>query len=238
MKLVVSQPMFFPWIGFFEQIKLCDIYVHYVDVQYSKGGFTNRVQVKSPSGVKWLTVPLKNIHLGQPIDQVQIDNHRDWRTSHLGLLKWCYAEAPFYAEMMQVVETIYSQEWDLLDELSQATLKVVCEYFGFYEKVRFMNIKEMDIPGASSERVLDTVLRVGADVYITGHGARRYLNHDLFEKAGIKVEYINYKKTPYPQLYGEFTPYVSILDLIANVGRDGNKLIHSATTDWKDFINE
>lgn len=238
MKLVISQPMFFPWIGFFEQIKLCDVYVHYVDVQYSKGSFTNRVQVKSPEGSKWLTVPLKKIHLGQTIDQVKIDNERDWRASHLGLLKTCYAKAPCYKEMIQLVDSIYSKDWDLLDELSQATLKVVCEYFGFYEKIEFLNIKDLNISGVSSERVFETTLYTGASSYITGHGARQYLNHSIFERAGIKVEYMNYKKTPYPQLYGEFTPYVSILDLIANVGKDGIKLIHSGTIDWKDFVNE
>ncbi|MBC8123824.1 MAG: WbqC family protein, partial [Gemmatimonadaceae bacterium] len=56
--VVISQPMLFPWIGMFEQICLADVYVHYDDVQFSKGSFSNRVQVKSASGSKWITVPL------------------------------------------------------------------------------------------------------------------------------------------------------------------------------------
>ena len=133
MKLVISQPMFFPWIGFFEQIKLCDTYVHYNDVQYSKGGFTNRVQVKSPEGSKWLTVPLKNLYLGQPINQVEINNQQNWRESHFQLLKRCYETAPYYLEMRKLVENLYGREWELLDDLSQATMSNVCEYFGFLE---------------------------------------------------------------------------------------------------------
>lgn len=238
MKVVISQPMFFPWIGFFEQIKLCDIYVHYNDVQYSKGGFTNRVQVKSPEGSKWLTVPLKNLHLGQHINQVEINNQLDWRTNHFDLLKRCYGSAPHYTEMIKVVENVYSRDWELLDDLSQATLNMICEYFDFFEKKKFINIKDLNIDGSSTERVLDTTLKVGADVYITGHGASKYLDHTIFEKAGVRVEYLNYQKTPYPQLYGEFSPYVSILDLIANVGKDGINWIHSGTIYWKDFVNE
>ncbi len=238
MKLVISQPMFFPWVGFFEQIRLCDIYVHYNDVQYSKGGLTNRVQIKSPEGIKWLTVPLKNLHLGQRIYQVQINNQLDWRKSHFDLLKQCYDSAPYYTEMVQVVEGIYSQEWEFLDDLSQDTLKASCEYFGFFKCKKFINIKELNIVGSGSERVLATTLKVMADTYITGHGASQYLDHGIFEKASVKVEYLNYQKTPYPQQYGEFTPYVSILDLIANVGKNGLNWIHSGTIDWKSFVHE
>jgi hypothetical protein len=238
MKLVISQPMFFPWIGFFEQIKLCDVYVHYNDVQYSKGGFTNRVQVKSSEGSKWLTVPLKNLHLGQRIDQVEINNELDWRTTHLDLLKRCYETAPYCLEMLKLVETVYSRDWELLDDLSQTTLNTVCEYFGFIGDIKFINIKDLNIGGASSERVLATTLKVKADTYITGHGASKYLDHSIFENSGVRVEYMDYQKTPYPQLFGEFTPYVSILDLIANVGKDGINWIHSETIYWKDFVNE
>ena len=238
MKLVISQPMFFPWVGFFEQIRICDSYVHYNDVQYSKGGFTNRAQVKSPEGSKWLTVPLKNLHLGQTIDEVQINNQQNWRESHFELLRRCYETAPYYAEMIKLVKNIYNQDWKMLDDFSRASLITICDYFGFLERKNFINIKDLNINGSSSERVLETALKLAADTYITGHGACKYLNHDIFEKTGVKVEYMDYKKTPYPQLYGAFTPYVSVLDLIANVGKDGINWIHSGTIDWRDFVNE
>lgn len=238
MNIVISQPMFFPWVGFFEQIKLCDTYVHYNDVQYSKGGFTNRVQVKSPDGVRWLTVPLKKFHLGQSINQVEINNEKNWRANHYDLLKLCYENAPYYSEMLNLVESVYSREWELLDDLSQATLNVVCDYFDFYKDKKFIAIKDLNVNGASSERVLATTLKLAADTYITGHGASNYLNHEIFEDAGVRVNYMNYKKKPYPQLYGEFTPFVSILDLIANVGKEGVDWICSGTIYWKDFVNE
>lgn len=238
MKVVISQPMFFPWIGFFEQIKLSDIYVHYNDVQYSKGGFTNRVQVKSPEGSKWLTVPLKNLRLGQAINQVEINNQQNWRANHFDLLKRSYETAPYYSEMLKLVETVYNRDWDLLDDLSQETLNAICDYFDIFRDKKFISIKDLDVGGASSERVLATTLKLGADTYITGHGASKYLNHGIFEDAGVRVEYMDYQKKPYPQLYGEFTPYVSILDLIANVGKEGVNWICSGTIYWKDFVNE
>ena len=53
--------------------------------------------------------------------------------------------------------------------------------------------------------------------------AKEYMDEYLFENESIRVHYFDYSNYPiYPQLYGEFTHYVSILDLIFNVG-DGAK---------------
>jgi len=80
------------------------------------------------------------------------------------------------------------------------------------------------------------MLLLKGKVYITGHGAANYLDHQLFEKAGISVEYMNYKMRPYKQAYGQFTPYVSILDLIANAGKAGKKYLTPQTISWKKFL--
>ena len=62
-RVVISQPMLFPWVGLFEQIRAADVYVHYDDVQFSKGSFTNRVQIKTARGPRWLTVPGASVHV-------------------------------------------------------------------------------------------------------------------------------------------------------------------------------
>ena len=58
--VVITQPMYFPWIGMLEQMRLADHFVSYAGAAFSKGGFTNRVQVKTANGVHWLTVPLRD----------------------------------------------------------------------------------------------------------------------------------------------------------------------------------
>jgi hypothetical protein len=85
---------------------------------------------------------------------------------------------------------------------------------------------------------LAIVKELGGDTYITGHGAARYLDHARFESDGVRVEYMDYQCTPYPQLHGEFTPYVTGLDAVANCGRDGATLIRSGSKYWQEHINE
>ncbi|MBK9737006.1 MAG: WbqC family protein [Saprospiraceae bacterium] len=89
----------------------------------------------------------------------------------------------------------------------------------------------------STERIVKISKELGADIYMTGLGALRYLEFDRFINSGISVEFINYSKTNYPQLYGEFNPYVTILDLIANTGKNALNYMNSKPVDYKEFIN-
>jgi len=234
--VVISQPMLFPWVGMFEQIQLADSFVYYDDVQFSKGSFTNRVQLKGVKGSEWMTIPLNKLTLGQNINEVEVSNQLDWRKKHLDQLCRCYDKSPYYSEMMELVESIYRIEEDSLCEIGILSMDAVCKYYGLYENKEFTRSSALNIAGSSSQRVLDVVLSIGGDSYVTGHGAKKYLDHQLFEENYVRVGYMDYELKPYSQLNGEFTPYVSILDLIANMGRDGSGYIVSKTKYWKDFI--
>lgn len=236
-KVVISQPMFFPWVGMLEQIRLADVYVYYDDVQFSKGSFTNRVQVRTADGFKWLTVPVQ-IEIGQAIREVKTDERRDWRSKHLSFLEQTYRRAPFLHDMLTMVQSVYQRPLDNIADISIASTDVLCHYFELDRDTEFLLSSNLNIEGRSSRRVLDVVRHLEGDVYITGHGARDYLDHNLFEEEHVRVEYIDYQKQPYAQLYEPFTPYVSALDLVANTGKDGRSVITSASIYWKDFLNE
>lgn len=237
-RIVISQSMLFPWVGLLEQVRLADIFVHYDDVQFSKGGFVNRVQLKTPEGMRWMTVPLESLHLGQRIDEVRIAPPERWRDAHMMLLRRSFSGAPFAADALELAEEVYFSEHAHMGALARASLLALVRYFGLDAGTRFVDVAELAIPGSSSERVLAVVRSLGGGVYITGHGASRYLDHSGFERQGVHVEYVNYRRLPYPQAHGAFTPYVSGLDLVANCGRDGVRYIASDTLTWRDFLNE
>lgn len=238
MIVVISQPMMFPWAGLLEQMRAADVYVRYPDVQFSKGSFVNRVQVKTAKGTKWLTVPLRDLRLGQLINEVRIDNRRDWRGEHLQILRAAYADAPHVAEMLRLVESTYADKHERIDSLAIASEDALYRYFSLPDRHKFIRSETLDIGGGGSRRVLDIVLAMGGNVYLTGHGATRYLDHELFEEAGVRVEYMDYAMTPYPQLHGAFTPFVSALDLIANMGPDAAGFIRPRTKYWKEFLRD
>lgn len=231
--------MYFPWVGMLEQVRLADVFVHYDDVQFSKGGFTSRVQIKQADGsMAWMTVPLLNFKFGQCIDEVAIQDSRTWVPRHINMLKISFAQAPYSQDALGVAEHVLSKPYRTIAQLARASLVALADYFGLSRGTRFVDSADLDIQGSNSQRVFDVVKALGGIRYITGHGAMRYLDHNLFERGGVEVAYMDYQRRPYPQSHGAFTPYVSALDLIAHTGPAGIDYIVSNAIYWRDFLNE
>ena len=96
---------------------------------------------------------------------------------------------------------------------------------------------EFKIVEKATDRVLKLVQKFEGSRYITGHGAKNYFDHHLLEHSGIDVEYIDYDIKPWNQNTKEFTPFVSSLDLIANVPQQERKMhLNSSIVNWKDFL--
>ena len=235
-KIVITQPMFMPWIGLFQQFNLAKTIVYFDDVQLPLGrSFTNRVQVQTKDGVKWLTVPIKRSGK-QLIKDVKIDNSSDWKKSHLGTLKQSYGKAPYAELALNLVDDIYSNASDSLSDFCIFGIERITEFLGLkYESKRSSCYK---FNSFKSEKLLDIISAEGAKNYLTGHGAAKYLDHHLFEASNVKVEYIDYNLPSYNQLFKPFTPFVSIVDLIANVGFDTINHLEANTMNWREFINE
>jgi len=236
--VVISQPMYFPWVGMLEQVRLSDTFVHYDDVQYSRGSFSNRVQIKTASGTKWLTVPLMKQRLGQLINEVQIDDRRDWRQSHRDQLRQAYASAPYAEDMLRLVDEVFAADCRHLAELSQKSTTAIIDYFDLAEDKSVCLSSALNIPGTSTQRVADICRHFDAGSYLSGHGARRYLDHGMFEDLGIEVSYMNYGLLSRPQSHGPFTPYVTALDLVAHCGKAGNIHIAGSPIPWREFMNQ
>lgn len=234
--IVISQSMYFPWVGLLEQVRLADSFVHYDDVDFARG-FYNRVQVKTAQGTRWMTVPTRDRHRGQKIDEIRLDDRSDWRSDHRNLLSAALHSAPFFSEMINVVDSVFEKPAETLADISRHSLLALVEYFGLYDDTKFVQSRTLGVDGASSQRLHDITRSLGGSVYLTGHGARKYLDHELFERSGIEVRYMRYDRSPYPQLYGSFCPHVTGLDLIANCGRVGAAYIRSGSINWRDFVD-
>ncbi len=233
--VVISQPMFFPWVGMFEQYRLANTFVYYDDVQFSKGSFTNRVQVKTEQGGRWLSVPLKLSEKRNNINKVLISENSDWRTTHLALLSQVYEGTRYLNEMLKLVESVYSKNHTTISSLAIDSMEHLANYFDLARDTYTVSSSALNIPGKSSERVLAITKYFNAKIYVTGLGAWNYLDHQIFDKNGIDVCYMQYCKRQYKQKFGEFTPFVSTLDLIANLGAKGREYIDSQAEYYRNI---
>jgi len=215
--LVVLQPGYLPWLGFFDQMSRSDVFVYYDDVQFDKHGWRNRNRVKSPHGPHWLTVPVRHSGLDFPlINQIEIDNRRPWARKQLGSIRHFYARAPYLAQYLPELESLLTRTWQRLIDLDMAIVEHMCRWLRIDRRIVLAS--ELGVPGVKSERLLNLCLKLDATRYLSGSAARSYLDIRLFERAGIEVEWQDYQHPVYPQQHGAFVPYLSALDLILNCG--------------------
>jgi hypothetical protein len=125
-----------------------------------------------------------------------------------------------------------------LSDLSEASTMALAVALGL-KHVRYLKSSELNIPGKGTQRLVDICKALSASEYITGYGARNYMDHKLFDCHGINVSYISYGLRPYPQHSGsQFLPYVSALDCIANCGPEAHKYLGGSLVSWKTFLTD
>ena len=231
--VVISQPMLFPWPGFFEQMALADVYLWLDDAQFSRGGFTNRTRVVHGDETKWLSIPLAGKGSFQTIRDLA--PAEDFRQRHLAFLRQSLATAPHRALAMDIAEDVYSRT--SICDLLIASAEVPARWLGLPIRQPGALTSASGVGGSSWRRVLDLVLSVGGTRYLTGHGAAEYLNHEAFEAEGVAVDYVAYSKTLWPRVGSVGSPFATVLDLIAHAGPAAADYLRPATVDWRTFTS-
>lgn len=224
MKCVILQPGYLPWLGFFDQMARANVFVVYDDVQYTKRDWRSRNRIKTAHGIRWLTVPvLSKGRRNQMIREATINTERDWMHKHLASIKMAYAHASYFRSYFLSLKNILEGEHTSLLNLNMDLITYLKEVLGL--KTDFVFSSELHVRGKGTERLVRICRELGADEYLTGDAAADYIDEELFHKNRVKVEYHRYKHPVYPQLHGEFVPYLSVIDLLFNCGPDSLNII-------------
>jgi len=215
MIVTIHQPAYLPWLGYFEKIKKSDVYVFLDSVQFEKNSFTNRNKIKTPQGSSWLTVPVSmRGHTQSSLVDIEIDQLQGWRNKHLKSIYASYKKAPRFEECYPKLELLFQTNYQYLADLCYDHLLFWLAELGITTRV--VRSSQLDFQSSNSQLVLDICNEFDARLYISGELGRGYLNETQFEQSNVKITYQNYKHPVYPQLWGEFIPYLSIVDFWMN----------------------
>jgi hypothetical protein len=227
--LAVLQPGYLPWLGFFDQMRRSDVFVIYDDVQFDKHGWRNRNRIKGPAGPHWLTVPVLHSNKGKPSNrEIQIDSRTPWQRKHLGTIEQYYRKAPCLDMFLEEIREVFSHDYERLLDLDMSWIKLFCKWLAIDTQIEFSST--LGITGEKSSRLVRICEHFGAKNYLTGNAASDYLDVGLFEASKITVEWQDFVHPVYPQLHGEFVPYLSTLDLILNCGHDSRDFLTNKDT--------
>lgn len=222
-KIAILQSNYIPWKGYFDMIASVDEFILYDDMQFTRRDWRNRNQIKTPQGVKWLTIPVQvkgKYH--QSIYETEIDGS-DWASSHWKALVQNYSRSPFFSEIAIWLEPIYlSEKFTHISQLNKRLIKAICKYLGISTKIS--NSCDYILLDGKSERLVDLCLQAGGNEYVSGPSAKDYINEDVFATKRVNLiwfDYVDYKQ--YPQLWGDFVHRISILDLLFNCGSNAQQ---------------
>lgn len=221
--VAVLQSNYVPWRGYFDIIHDVDLFIFYDEVQYTKNDWRNRNRIMTPSGVKWLTVPVY-ASIEKPISAIEIVSGR-WGEKHYQTLLTNYRKAPFFDAYQPWLDATYHRDWRYLSELNQEMIQTIsAEFLGI--QTRFAHSKDYFSEGKRGEKLLSLLRSAGASRYVSGPAAKAYMDEDEFRAAGIEIVWKDYSAyPPYPQLSGPFEPALSILDLLFNTGPNAPRYI-------------
>lgn len=218
--VAIHQPNFLPWLGYFHKMLNCDVFIFLDDVQFPRGkSFTSRVKIKSPGGPLWLTVPVRGKGDMSPIKDVLMADNVDWRKKHLKTLESCYARTAFFNNYFPLIKQVYQMNCSRLADFNINLITTLADFFSVPAQL----IRASDLPVEKSnslDYLIKLVKGVGGTRYLTGtgKGSLRYLDEDIFKRAGITVIYQSFVHPVYPQQWGEFVPNLSAIDLLFNCG--------------------
>lgn len=226
MNLAIMQPCYLPWRGYFALMKHADLFVHLDHVPLPQGrSFQTRIAIKTAKGRQWLSLPVLH-ETDQRICDVRFADER-WRRKH-----WLTLEQT-YAKSAPIVEDLYAQSWTHLADFNIALVDRLAQRLDVVRPSR--RSSQMIFEGHGTDLILNLCKQLGATRYLTGHGARNYLDHHAFETAGIEVLYLDYDLSPYPQPHGEFDPYVTVLDVLAHAEQP-HRHIDATLVPWRQFL--
>jgi hypothetical protein len=223
--VAIVQSNYIPWRGYFDMIASVDEFILYDDVQYTRRDWRNRNKIKTPTGLQWLTTPVKSKgNYLSKICEIEIDG-MGWRDRHWSALTQNYSKARNSAEIFDFLHELYfKNEFKSLSFLNKTFIESISHYLDF--KTKISTSSQYKLIDGKSERLADLCLQAGASTYVSGPAARSYLDSDPFTARGIDVRWFDYSGLPsYPQLWGGFESGVSVLDLLFNTGREASQYL-------------
>lgn len=233
----IHQPNFMPWCGFFYKFFLSDVFIVMDSVQYSKGTVINRVKIRGAAGPIWLTVPVVTSgRLGQEIREVEIGGDAHWMRIHLNTLRTYYGRTPYFSEYFPVIETVYAAKPAKLIDLNHQLLLALLKMLGL-DSGRIINLSTIGAAGKACDLVANIVKAVGGTTYLSGTGARDYNDPVAFERNGIDLVYMDFTHPRYRQVpHGDFTPGLSVVDLLFNHGPDSLDILRQSNLAFERIL--
>ena len=179
------------------------------DAPFTKQTYRNRTVIAAENGVLPLTIPVVHDKGGrQPLRDVRISDHGNWRHLHWNALTSAYKKSPFFDYYADDFRPFFERKIEFLVDFNLQLHKTVCELLGLERETVILD-STANIEGIDLRRHTDPAQGIPQ-----GYTPLKY--YQVFERRN------------------GFLPDISIADLLFNMGPEGLITLRDI---WKKHTN-
>lgn len=215
MKLAIMQPYFMPYIGYFQLLNAVDVFIVYDNIQFTKKGWFHRNRILVNGKDKMLSIPLKKDSDYLNISQRYLaDNFDKVKSKILRRITQSYLKAPYYGEVMPIIEKCFEKDTGNMFEFIYNSLKQTVQFLEIETPIIISSEVSIDHSLKSQTKVIAFCKELGADIYINPIGGKSLYDFNSFNKEGIDLKFLQPDSIEYKQFGNDFVPWLSIVDVM------------------------
>lgn len=188
--LACHQPNFAPYMGFFYKMYMCDVFTISDICQFSRTEFHNYNFVKgtSPSKIK-ITIPVCSHSL--ILNETLLSNFEYCKKKLIKTIMYHYSKFPYFSEVFSLIQDVLEKDYKTLTELNISLIMAFKNYFG----IQCLILPESSLninTGNANKDIVEIAKTLNCDAYISGSGAKKYIDENVFEKNNVKIVWSKY----------------------------------------------
>ncbi len=191
---IIAHPLYLAPVAQYVRLYAAERLLWDIDAPFVKQTFRNRAVIAAENGALSLTVPV--VHGGvQPMRDVRISDHGNWRRLHWNAIMSAYKKSPFFDYYADDIRPFYENKIEFLVDFNMQLHATVCGLLGLERETLIYSAADCATAGAEDLRTL-----VQTSQSIDQHIQPYY---QVFERRN------------------GFLPNLSIADLLFNMGPEG-----------------
>ena len=222
--LGISQPTFFPWIGYFSFLDRINKLIFLDDVQFAKRSWQQRNNIKLNGQKQLLTISVKSKgKFNQKISEVEIIYDKNLEQIKKRIF-YAYKDTNYFKNYYECICSILDKKHTHLSELNIDLIKFFIKALNIKIDFDYSSKYLLDL---NKEKLIFELCKLNdCTQYLTTIGSKDYLEgFQVIPETNIKISYFEYQDIQYKQLYKNFIPKLSILDLLFNEGNNSIDII-------------
>jgi WbqC-like protein family len=207
-RVAIHQPDLLPWSGFWFKMMHVDRFVIAEHDQLQKHWMQRRVMMRET----WVSLPLVGKPRLIPINAVEVKD--GWQEHLADSIRGRYTGARHWSDRgPDLIDRILAVEGSNLAEINIKMIELVRDMLGITTEL----VRVPPPTQGGVERVLEQLQMVGATSYVSGTGARGYIDEAAerrFKELGIELVWSHHQKTTGDSVVTLFMDYDDPMEII------------------------